>query len=501
MERSAKDNVLPRRIAVIGGGITGLAAAHRIRELLPQADLTLYEKSPRLGGVLETMHRDGFLIERSADNFLTRLPEAVSLCRRLGIERDLISTDETRRRAFVVSRGRLLPIPDGYFLMEPRRLGPVLRSPILSPAGKLRMLMEPLIPRGPASRNLAADPPIDHRADESVAAFARRRFGREVFERLIQPLVAGIYTADPEKLSMAATMPQFLAHERERGSLLVANRGRARTADAGESASGARYSLFVTLRNGMSSLVDALAAALPQSTLKIGTSVDQVAFTAAGQWYVTLNEPASPAVGDEPDEHFDAVIIATPAHVAAQLLRRHDSALADELAAIEYAGCAVVSLVYKREQIAHSLDGFGFVVPSIEERRIIAASFASQKFTGRAPRDAAVIRVFIGGALQPQLVELPDNELRRIAIDELHGLLGIAGQPLFVDIARWPRSMPQYHVGHLDRVAHLERRARRYPTLVLAGNAYHGVGIPQCIASAESAAERVIDSIHGQTGA
>jgi oxygen-dependent protoporphyrinogen oxidase len=484
------------RIAVVGGGITGLAAAHRVHELLPQAQLAVIEAGPRIGGVLETVQRDGFLIERSADTFLTRLPQAVALCRRLGIESELVSTDETRRRAFVVRDGRLIPIPDGFFLMEPRKLGPLLRSPILSPPGKLRLLVEPFIPRGPASINLNPELPSLNPADESVASFARRRLGREAFERLIQPLVAGIYTANPEKLSMSAAMPDILAHERDYGSLLAAAR-RLNTAVANEQStsdtSGARYSLFVAPRGGLSRLLEALAAKLPRSTFELNTQLAEIRQTSDKRWQLDLRTPNNPQSAiRNPQFDYDAVILAIPTYAAAKLLQQLNPTLATELAAIEYAGCAIVSLAYHRDQIAHPIDGFGFVVPQIEHRRIIAGSFASQKFPGRAPDDSVLIRVFIGGALQPELLDLPDGELRRIAIDELQELLHTTGQPIFTDIARWPRSMPQYHVGHLDRVARIEKLAAPYRGLALAGNAYHGVGIPQCIASGESAAERVV---------
>jgi oxygen-dependent protoporphyrinogen oxidase len=292
----------PPRIAIIGGGISGLAAAHRLRELLPRCELSLFEASHRLGGVLETVERDDFLIERSADNFLSAPPAALELCRRLGMEDELVPTDETRRRAFVVRKGRLVPIPEGFYLMSPRKLLPILRSPLLSVFGKLRLLAEPLIPRGPIATS-QHDPALD----ESVASFARRRLGREAFERFVQPLVAGIYTADPEKLSMAATMPQFVEFERTYSSLLNATLRRARS---GGSASGARYGLFLTPRNGLQSLVTKLAAQLPQDAIRLNANVTR-ADRQEGKWQLTVNPPSA----------FNALIIAVPAHAAAILLK------------------------------------------------------------------------------------------------------------------------------------------------------------------------------------
>ncbi len=481
---------LPRRIAIIGGGISGLAAAHRLAELLPQAELELFEAAERLGGVLHTVERNGFLIEQSADNFLVKPPAGVDLCRQLGLADDLLTTDESRRRAFVVREGQLVPIPEGFYLMSPRKLWPLLTSPALSLAGKLRLLIEPFIPRAKSSPSGRGQ----GEGDESVASFARRRLGREVFERLVQPLVAGIYTADPERLSMAATMPQFLDYERTTGSLLRATLrfplppGEGR----GEGASGARYGLFVAPQHGMMSLINALTNRLSRTKVHLNTLVSEIRFV-DDHWQVEYHPASEVPHSPLPTPHstFDAVILALPAHAAARLLERCDADLAADLAAIDYAGCAVVSLGFARSQIGHELDGFGFVVPQSEGRRIIAGSFASLKFPSRAPMDHILIRAFIGGAVQPELLDLPDRELTRIAREELAELLQISGEPLLADVARWPRSMPQYHVGHLIRVNRIERLAERHSYFALAGNAYRGVGIPQCIASGQSAAERI----------
>lgn len=477
------------RVAVIGGGISGLAAAFRISELLPHAQLALFEASNRLGGVLDTIYHDGFLIERSADNFLARPAQAVDLCRRLGLESELVTTDESRRRAFVVRDGKLTAIPDGFYLMSPRKLWPVITSPMLSVAGKLRLLAEPFIPRGPAAsrkRNATQSTTmLEH--DESVAAFVRRRFGRETFERIVQPLVAGIYTADSERLSMAGTMPQFLEYERTYRSLLFATLRRRLATSPNEAASGARYGLFLAPKGGLQTLVTALANRLPPNSVQLNSKVTQIQFH-ENTWTIDCT-PSSPF--HAPHSPFDLIILATPAYAAASLLKSLDAPLSTELAAIEYSSCAVVSLGFHRSQIAHPLDGFGFVVPAVEHRRIIAASFASLKYPGRAPADNVLIRVFIGGATQAELLDRTDDELLSIAVEELSQLLDVHGNPIVTDVTRWPRSMPQYHVGHLARIARIEQSVAKYPTLALAGNAYHGVGIPQCIASGLAAAERI----------
>jgi oxygen-dependent protoporphyrinogen oxidase len=360
-------------------------------------------------------------------------------------------------------------------LLAPARIWPLLATPLLSPLGKLRLLCEPLVPRRAAGT-----------ADESLAAFSRRRLGREAFERIVQPLVGGIYTADPEKLSLAATLPRFLEMERQYGSLIRAAHSGSAAAGNREAGSGARYGLFATLRGGLSTLIDALVNRLPSGSLRTNARADRIERKADGSWVVHI-------AGGE--LACDGVIVTTPASHAGALLREVDRDVSSGLQQIEYAGTSIVSLGYRRDQIGHPLDAFGFVVPAVEKRRILAGSFSSVKFDGRAPDESVLIRVFIGGACQGELAELPDAELRAIATAELAELLQIRAEPTLVDIARWPRSMPQYHLGHLERVAAIEQAVAQYRGLELAGNAYHGVGIPHCIHGGEQAAERMLAAL------
>jgi protoporphyrinogen/coproporphyrinogen III oxidase len=465
------------RVAIVGGGIAGLAAAHRMAELAPQVQLSLFEGANRLGGVLETVHRDGFLIETSADSFITSFPWAADLCRRVGLGAQLLSTSGEHRRAFVVSRGRLRKIPDGFLIMAPTRLWPMLTTPILSPLGKLRLAMERYVrPREDAN-------------DESLASFARRRMGKEAYERLVQPLVGGIYTGDPERLSIHATMPRFVEMERQHGSLLA---GALKNRDAEEATgdSGARYSMFVAPREGMSSLVDAIAARLPRGAARLGTRVERIARRDDGRWSVLSTESGVRQTAVE--EVFHSVVIAAPAQHAAKVLEGVDANLAAELAGIEYAGAAVVALAYDRSQIAHRLDGFGFVVPLVEKMKILSGSFSSVKYGGRAPAGKVLARIFIGGACQRELLERDDDALRRIAHEDLAKLVGIAGTPLLATVTRWSNAMPQYHVGHVARIARIDGAVAQQGGLALAGNAFRGVGIPQCVHSGEQAAERTL---------
>jgi oxygen-dependent protoporphyrinogen oxidase len=465
------------RFAVVGGGVSGLAAAYRLHQLAPAAELRLYEAGPRLGGPLDTDRRADVVLERGADSFLARDPAVVELCRELGLGDELLSTNAEHRRALVVCRARLEPVPAGFVLMQPHNALALLRSPVLSLSGRLRALAEPLAPAR------AAAPADDD--DESVASFAARRLGREAFERLIEPLLAGIYVADAAELSLAATMPEFLAAEREHGSLAAARRAQRRSeGPPAEGSAGARYGAFLTLRSGMSALVDALAARLPAGTVQLAAPIAAVAKSGSGRWSVTTAAGAA--------EEFDGVVLAGPARRMAPLVEACDAELAALLAQIRAASSVVVTLIYARRQIAHPLDGFGFVVPRVEDRLILAGSFPSVKFPGRGNEELTPIRVFLGGALRPTLGERDDAELVAIATRELAELLDAHGPPREAIVARWPESMPQYRVGHLKLVRAIGERLAAHRGLEVAGASYRGVGIPQCLRSGREAAERLV---------
>lgn len=461
-------------VAIVGGGISGLAAAHRLVELEPQCRVSVLESRAQVGGVISTVHAHGYQVEQSADNFITTVPWAIDLCRRLGLAEELIQTNPAYRRTFVVRRGRLHRLPDGFLMMAPTRMWPLAVTPILSPLGKLRAALEYLIP---AQRD---------DEDESMAHFVQRRLGREVFDRLVEPLVSAVYAADMERLSVLATLPRFREMERKHGSLIRAMRHemalRRQANRQSESQSGARYSMFLTLRNGLASLVEALVARLPHGSLRRNTTVQRLERTAEG-WAVTTSEGC---------ERFDAVIVATPAHVAGRLLQPLDAELGRQLSGIEHSGTAIVSVGYRREQIGHPLDGMGVVVPAIERSPVLACSFSSQKYAHRAPADRVLLRIFAGGARSPELAELDDAQLCPLLLQETGRLLSIQGEPEYLDVAHWPGTMPQYHVGHRERVAQIEQRVAALPQLELAGNAYHGVGVPNCIHSGERAAEHLL---------
>jgi oxygen-dependent protoporphyrinogen oxidase len=470
----------PLRIVVVGGGIAGLAAAHRFVELARESarpiDLTLVEAAGRLGGTIRTERTDGFLLEAGPDSFISEKPWALALAERIGLGPRLRRTDDRFRRTYVVRRGRLEALPDGFLLLAPTRVGPVLRSRVFSWRGKLRLGLDVVLPRRRAS------------GDESLGSFVRRRLGREALERVAQPLVGGIYTADPDRLSLAATMPRFLALEQEHRSLILGLRRTARSQAAG--ASGARWSLFVTMADGMEELVTALAARVPPGAIRLGTAVAAVTPKADG-WRVELADGRGlPA---------DGVVLAGPAPRMAAVVRDADGWLAGQLAAIPLASSATVALAYRRAAVRHALDGFGFVAPRIEGRIGMACTFSSVKYPGRAPHGFALLRVFVGGALQADLLARDDETLARLAQDDVAALLGISGPPVLSRVWRHPGTMPQYEVGHLDRVAAIETHLEALPGLGLAGGAYRGVGIADCVHSGENAAERLASRLKGRS--
>lgn len=459
------------RVAVVGGGIAGLAAAHRVLERGGgAAEVVLLEASQRLGGGIGTEHERGFTLERGADTILTEKPWAADLCGRLGVP--LVGTREGERRTFVVHENRLEPLPDGFLLLAPTSLGPLVRSPLFTWAGKLRMALDLVLPRGRGG-------------DESLASFVRRRLGREALERVAQPLVGGIYSGDPEKLSLAATMPRFLEIERRHRSVILGLRAAARLTGTTRAA-GARYALFAAPEGGMGALVAAIARRLPEGAVRLGTPVRALARDGAG-WRLDAGETALAA---------DAVIMAAPAFATGPLLAPLDETLGAMLAAIDYASTAIVTLAYRTADLP-PLAGFGFVVPAASGSPLIACTYSSRKFADRAPAGHDVVRAFVGGALRPHALDQGDDALVGGVRAAIRSLAGIDAEPLFVRVWRHPRAMPQYAVGHLGRVEEMERRAAALGGIVLAGAAYRGVGVPDCVRSGEAAADAALAWLAG----
>jgi oxygen-dependent protoporphyrinogen oxidase len=466
-----------KRIVVIGGGIAGLAAAHRIVELAKEKSidvaLTLLEASARFGGSIATERVGDFLVEAGPDSFITEKPWALRLCERLGLAPRLVSTQSQYQKIYIVHRGKLVALPEGFFLLAPTRIWPFIQTPLFSWAGKLRMAGELFLPA-------SADGD-----DESLGSFVRRRFGNEALERVAQPLIGGIYASDPEKLSLAATMPRFRDMERKQRSVIRAmwseQKARARSRETG---SGARWSLFVTLAGGMQELVDALMETFPEGALRLNTPAANLSWNGgANRWCV--------AAGGEIFDA-DALIVAAPAFQAGRLLSSFAPDAARELEQIAYASTATVNLAYRRADFPSAPDSFGFVVPAAERRKIMACTFSSLKYPGRAPQDHVLLRAFVGGALQPELFLDDDEKMIKNVRGELASLLAVRAEPVFSRVRRHPDSMPQYHVGHPARIARIEASLSRFPSLALAGSAYHGVGIADCVRTGEEAAEKIV---------
>ena len=471
-----------RRVVVVGGGIAGLAAAHRLIELNKEKSLdievVLLEASARLGGTIATERVGDFLVEAGPDSFITEKPWALRLCARLGLSSRLVSTEAAYQKIYVVHKGRLEPLPEGFFLLAPTRFWPFVQTPLFSLTGKLRMAAEIFLPRGAVN------------GDESLGAFVRRRFGAEALDRVAQPLVGGIYAADPDKLSLSATMPRFKEMERAHRSVILSmvseQRRRARNREAG---SGARWSLFVTLAGGMQELVDRIASRLPEGCVRLHTPIaGLIRDTDKNLWKVTTR-------GNESLE-VDAVVLATPSFQTAETIGDVASSAANALKQITYASTATVSLAFRQKDFPRPLDSFGFVVPAIESRKIMACTFSSLKYPGRAPEGHVLLRGFVGGSLQPELFQDDDATMEKHVRDELASLLGVVAQPVFSRVWRHPNSMPQYHVGHQARIQQIEAQLAKFPSLALAGNAYYGVGIADCVRTGEEAAERIINRLY-----
>lgn len=475
-----------KQAIVIGGGITGLTACYRLitesnKRGIP-LDVRLLEARDYIGGVIRTSKREGFIIEHGPDAFISTKPWAKALCEELGIANQLIGTNPKERRSFVLRKGALCPVPEGFYMMAPSSFWPFVYTPIFSWGGKLRMALDFVIPRSSDDQ------------DESLESFVTRRFGKEAFVRLAQPMVGGVYTADPKHLSLKATMPQFLEMEQEYGSIikaLIARKKQSRQTDSGTS--GPRYSLFLSFESGMQTLIDTLLGRLPAGCVQLGAKVNCVDRLADEEaWHIHLD--------NQENIKADVVCIALPALSTAPLLKTADSELSELLASIPYASAANINFVFRCEAIGHPLNGMGFIVPAIEERSILACTFSSVKFVGRAPDDQVLLRVFVGGALRADLFGQSESEMIESALNELRELLSISGEPILAIVSKHANAMAQYHVGHIDKAAEIEGRVRKLSGFALAGNAYHGIGIPDCINSADSAARTLLEYLARDDG-
>ncbi|MGI8861867.1 MAG: protoporphyrinogen oxidase [Gaiellaceae bacterium] len=454
------------KAVVIGGGIAGLAAARRLESLLPEFEIDLVERSQRLGGKLLTEHMHGFLVEGGADSFLSRKERGVGLCEELGLAGELVGRRPESARSYVRHGSELHLLPEGLTGMIPTDLDSLADSTLLSQVGRERLAAEVDLP------------PVPTGADESIASFVTRRLGAEAYERLVEPLTTGIYGGDGEQLSLQATFPNLRALELEHGSLI-----RGLLAQSPEAV--ATRPPFVTLASGLETLVARVAEGLRHTRVVTGRAALGVRRSDHG-YEVTLD------AGER--VHSDGVVLCVPAFAAAELLADLDSDLAAAHAEIPYASTAVVSLAYRDGDVVHPLDGYGYVVPRAEGSEMLACTWTSSKWEGRAPDGFVLIRVYAGRFGGRDVVEDSDDELVGLARDELR-LLGIEAEPHLSRIDRWPLGMPQYVLGHPERLKRIESALADHPGLALAGAAYRGVGIPDCIHSGEEAARSLTESL------
>ncbi|MGD0831484.1 MAG: protoporphyrinogen oxidase [Terracidiphilus sp.] len=478
------------RIAIVGGGIAGLAAAYELEQARRNGSAvayTLFEARSRLGGVLASETVDGAVLERGPDSFLTEKPAAAQLCRELGLGAELTPSNDADRKTYIVVRNRLIPLPDGLMFLVPTKLIPTALTRLFSLPTKLRMGLELLHPPRPSQQ------------DESVASLVERHYGREAVERLADPLLSGIFGGDASQLSARTVLPRLVQMETEYGSLtrgmLAAHRKMRGAAAAAAKKNGAGKSahakpapraIFTALRGGMSQMVEALAARLDPASLRLSTPVSAMEKTAAG-WKLQCNGLV---------ESYDAVIMATPAWAAGALLASVDPELSAELSAIFYSSSITVNLIYDEAQLGRLPDGFGFLVPAVEGRSMLACTFVHRKFLGRAPTGKAVFRAFLGGMKHEELMAASDEALVAIVRRELAEIMGekaLSPQttPEYAQVSRWSRAMAQYAVGHQERRQRITDRVAALPGLRLAGNAYDGIGIPDCIRLGRLAATEI----------
>ena len=461
------------RIAIIGGGISGLAAAFALeqdRRAGVDVDYVLYESSTRLGGVLRTEYIEGCVVEAGPDSFITEKPWAADLSRALGLGDQLIGSNDADRKTYILTKGRLVVMPDGLMFMVPTKILPTGLSPLFSWKAKLRMTQE------------LFHPPrvVDH--DESVAAFVERHYGAEMVDRLADPLLSGVYGGEAVHLSVRAVLPRFAEMERTHGSL-----GRAMLAARKKTPAGPHKPappLFTSLKNGMQHLAETVVSRLAPTALLTYAPVRALQ-REAGSWVVSA--------GMQSDE-FDSVIIALPAPAAAQVLRNVSPELSAELGGIQYSSSITIALGYDRSVRQSLPPGFGFLVPRSEGKKLLAATFVHNKFPHRAPDDRALLRCFFAGNNAESVWPLADSQIIGIVRNELQQILGLRAEPLFARVYKWKSAMAQYGVGHLERLDRIERFRQQLPGLALAGNAYRGIGVPDCVRSGRDAAKALVET-------
>jgi oxygen-dependent protoporphyrinogen oxidase len=451
-----------KKVAIVGGGISGLSAAYEL-DKSGNTSYTLIDRSTRLGGVIQTNHVEGCTLEAGPDSFISQKPAALQLIKELGLADEVIGSNDHLRVTYVRRGGKLIPLPEGMMMMIPTKVWPMAKTPLLSWSTKIKMGLEYF------------RSPNGHYPDRSVGEFIRDHFGQETVDYLAEPLLAGVFGGDPEKLSAASTLPRIVEMEKKYGSLTKA----ALSVKAPPAQPGA--TLFRTMKRGLSSLIDALQ---PRQQVLLGNPVEAIERVSAdGTYRVRIGADWLEGVTD--------VILTGPSYVAGSLIQSVDPTLSSLLTATGYASSATVTLAYKKSELNRELTGFGILVPGVERKRMRACTFVANKFSYRVAEGYEVIRCFLGGQSDEAVLEESDDQMIEIVKSELNELLGITAPPAFYRIQRWRKSMAQYTVGHAQRVAEIIAKAKEIPGLHLAGNGYQGIGIPDCIEMGRAAAKKI----------
>lgn len=465
-----------RKVIIIGAGITGLSTAYYLQEKAgDEIDFIILEKRDRPGGVIVTERIDGFIIEGGPDTFVSEKPWTVKLSKELGIEDRLLNSNEDIRKTFIFSDGKLRELPEGIMMMVPIKVIPFLKSDLISWPGKIRACLDLFLPR-------------KNYEDESLESFVKRRLGKEILEKIAEPLIAGIHACEPENMSLKSTFPRFIEYEKNYGSLIRGMLAAKKEMETWKNnKSEKKLTFFMSFKGGMQELVDALVSALAKNIFlnKKVTRVDKIETSETIKYLVHV-EGNSPILAD-------AVVFTTPSYITAKILGELDKSLANKLNEITWVSSATISLGYKKSDINHPLKGFGFVVPRVENRKIKAVSWNTSKFNYRAPEGYVLLRCFIGGPRKEDYVDLDDESLIKLAREELKEIMGIDAEPVITRVYRWKKEMPQYKVGHSERVKAIEEMSSKHPGLYITGSSYYGVGIGDCIRCGELTAEKIIE--------
>ncbi len=464
-----------KRVVIIGGGISGLSTAYFLQEEAKSKGVDLkywlIEKNNRLGGNIITEKVDGFTVEGGPDNMLSQKPWALELCKKLGLGSSLLNTNKDGQ-TFILWKGKLNPLPEGFLLMIPTKISPLIFNNFFSIKGKLIMALDLIKPKG------------DPNKDESLSEFVRRRLGQEALDKIAEPLVAGVHAGNPDTMSVKSSYPRFIEMEQKYRSLIKAMMSAKKMAAQTSAKKEPEHTMFVTLKDGLAMLPQTIVKNLDKNSILTNTSVKNIAKSADDKTFIVNIEGSEPIEADD-------VILTTPAHISAKLLQHLDSKITKELEQIPYVSTATISLAYNKSDLKEPLKGFGFVIPKAEGRKIMAATYSSQKYAYRAPEDKTLIRCFVGGAKNEELVALPDEELISFAKADLADILGIKADPIFAKVFKWFNAMPQYIIGHSERIAFINERLKQHPGLHLAGTAFK-TGIADSVHNGELVAKKII---------